>query len=397
MPDEKPPMRISQLADQCVQCGMCLPVCPTYALDGNEAESPRGRIALAAALARGQVTSTPALREHLDHCLGCMNCEKVCPANVEYGELLVQTRALLGPPPERPAQLLTLIQQPKAWARLRRVARWTGFGHWKAWATPLLGRSKARRAALALWPRWSDRPEAVPTVHAPANSTETFALFPGCVASVEDQAAQEAAVTLLQAAGYRVVTLPAFCCGAMDRHDGVSAGADAAAERVRQAWNEAGASALLSVTPGCIGTLRHALPNVRVADPVSLLAERAGTLQFRALHARVALHVPCTQYNVARSDQALISLLRLVPGLDLQPLPRPPFCCGAAGSHMLTFPDRANLLRDKTLRQVATLAPQRLLSSNIGCRMHLAAGMDGDAVPTQHPLVLLAQQLDLSR
>jgi glycolate oxidase iron-sulfur subunit len=60
MPLEKSPTlasagRIVELADQCVQCGLCLPVCPTYRIDRNEAESPRGRIAIAAALARGEV------------------------------------------------------------------------------------------------------------------------------------------------------------------------------------------------------------------------------------------------------------------------------------------------------------------------------------------------------
>jgi glycolate oxidase iron-sulfur subunit len=36
-----------------------------------------------------------------------------------------------------------------------------------------------------------------------------------------------------------------------------------------------------------------------------------------------------------------------------------------------------------------------LLSSNIGCRLHLAAGLaeQGQAIATLHPLVLLAQQL----
>jgi glycolate oxidase iron-sulfur subunit len=211
---------------------------------------------------------------------------------------------------------------------------------------------------------------------------------------VQDAEAERAAETLLRAAGFRVVRLPAFCCGALDAHDGDAAGAAASAARVQQAWRAAGADHLVTVTPGCLGTLRRALPDVRVDDAYRLLAERSDNLHFRPLALRVALHVPCTQANVARSDTALVSLLQRVPDLELKRLPAPPYCCGAAGSHVLQFPERAARLREEMLSAVHTRDVQRLLSSNIGCRLHLAAGLAEQAstLPTMHPLTLLAQQ-----
>ncbi|WP_426702001.1 (Fe-S)-binding protein [Rhodanobacter sp. Col0626] len=398
MPLEKSPMRapagrIAELADQCVQCGLCLPVCPTYALDRNEAESPRGRIAIASALARGLADPTAELRDHLDHCLGCLNCEKVCPAHVQYSQLLVETRAMLGPSARRPRLLLALLSRP-AWLRtLRRLGDRVALPRWKDWLARRLPALSPWRAALR------SLPATTPTAHfqssRPGGNRPRLALFPGCVASVDDAEAQQAAITLLQAVGFQVSVLPAFCCGAMDLHGGATAPAEQAAENVRRAWTASGATELLSVTPGCLGTLRRALPGVDVLDPVQLLATYAESLCFRPLAQRVALHLPCTQINVARTDADVLQLLRRVPMLEVTPLPRPPHCCGAAGSHLLEFPARAAQLRDATLQHVAALEPRELLSSNIGCRLHLAAGSDrhGRTWPTRHPLTLLAEQL----
>src|SRR4249919_275765 len=80
------------LADRCVQCGLCLPHCPTYRLDAAETESPRGRIAYMKAVADGSLAPTALGDLHLDHCLGCRRCEGACPAGVEYGALLLAGR-----------------------------------------------------------------------------------------------------------------------------------------------------------------------------------------------------------------------------------------------------------------------------------------------------------------
>jgi glycolate oxidase iron-sulfur subunit len=391
---EKPQHRIAVMADQCVQCGLCLPVCPTYGLDGNETESPRGRIALAAALARGQVSATTTLREPIDHCLGCLNCQRVCPAAVQYEELLVETRSLLGPSPNRPNLLLGVVKRPKLNRWLQTLARWTAAAKWAPGL--FVGKTNASwRAALSMLPSAS-RSAPITPLYEKAPDLGVVALFPGCAASVQDAEAEHAAEWLLRAAGYRVIRLPAFCCGALDLHDGALANANEAAEKVRRAWSSAKADHLITIAPGCLSTLRRALPDVRVDDAYALLAAHTDRLSFRPSTLRVALHVPCTQANVARSDAALVQLLKRIPHLELERLPAPPYCCGAAGSHVLQFPDRAQRLRDEVLVHINALDVQLVLSSNIGCRLHLAAGLAEHAstLPTMHPLTLLAQQLE---
>ena len=72
-----------------------------------------------------------------------------------------------------------------------------------------------------------------------------------------------------------------------------------------------------------------------------------------------------------------------IPGLDVVVLDAGHGCCGAAGTNMLADPARAATLRDPLLQQLEASGATRLLSANIGCRLHLA---NGTTIPVQHPL-----------
>src|SRR5207244_1031374 len=78
--------------DACVHCGFCLPSCPTYALWGEEMDSPRGRIVLMDEGLRAGSAMTPAVVTHLDRCLGCMACVTACPSGVQYDRLIEAVR-----------------------------------------------------------------------------------------------------------------------------------------------------------------------------------------------------------------------------------------------------------------------------------------------------------------
>jgi len=88
---------VGQAALDCVHCGLCLPVCPTYLQLGDEADSPRGRIYLMRAWAEGRQAPSTGLLTHLDRCLVCRACETACPSGVQFGAMMEDTRAALLP------------------------------------------------------------------------------------------------------------------------------------------------------------------------------------------------------------------------------------------------------------------------------------------------------------
>ena len=93
----------SDLVNACVHCGFCLATCPTYALWGEEMDSPRGRIYLMKLGLEGQVRLDPTFVNHMDNCLGCMACLTSCPSGVQYDKLIEATRAQIERNYPRPA------------------------------------------------------------------------------------------------------------------------------------------------------------------------------------------------------------------------------------------------------------------------------------------------------
>lgn len=377
-------------------CGLCLPHCPTYRVGRTEAESPRGRIALARALAAGTAAPSPGVLEHLDQCLACLGCQTVCPSHVQYEEILVATRAAQ-PRTRRAPGLRWLSRRP---ALLRSLAR---IGHGlraPRWASRLFGRETALGRMAAELPRVPPLPRlgARPV----ATARGRVGLFIGCVASAFDRDTHAAARYLLEALGYDVVA-PASpgCCGALARHAGDLADARADALPTREAFVEAGVDTVITTASGCHGDLRdHALAGtgIRVRDIAEFLAADANfsTLRFRPLARRAALHIPCSVANVTRSAKQIATILQCIPGLDVQPLPDQPRCCGAAGSYFLEHPRIADALRAERTEQIAAAAPDFVLTANVGCRVFLDNALRRDAASPRvvHPVTLLAEQLE---
>ena len=371
------------LADRCVQCGLCLPSCPTYAVDRLEAESPRGRIAWVRHIAQGTLAPTPAGDAHLDHCLACRACESVCPAGVEYGALLVEARSRQR---ERraPGWLQRLMEgvaaRPRMLGTLLSMYRWVPGALRRGLPPPPSPGNRTSTPA----------PAAVPM---PSASESSIAIFSGCVARPYERGLRDAVAALCAATG-STVHEPAgqTCCGALHAHGGNRAKADALAALNRHAFADEGT--VLTLASGCHESVAHALAGeAETIDAIAWLASRASGLEFQPTRMKVALHLPCTQRNVVRSVAALRTLLARVPGLEVVELDSGTGCCGAAGLKMLLDRDRAAEHRAPLVHQFEDSGATLLLSANIGCRLHLAGAT---TAPVQHPLEFLASRLAAS-
>lgn len=380
MPHASPNSALAE-ADRCVKCGLCLPHCPTYQLYSNENESPRGRIALAEALLKNNITFDSAAQAHIDHCLLCQRCEKVCPSQVGYSHLIDTVRELK---PQN-HRLQTLTTQPRLFNMLNRIAQ--TLPQSKSWPTPI-------RLAQALGK--SHKPKAgIYTTH--DNTKGRIGLFLGCATQSNQGNALSASLKLLNALDYEVV-IPRTqsCCGAILQHQGLPQQAGRFGQQNQQAFSE-DLDAIVTTASGCAAHWQQHAFSARALDIVKFLHHSIDwrDVEFKPLEQTVALYQPCTSVNVLGNEGAMVKLLQQIPNIKLQTIGQTGGCCGAAGSHMLYQREQACQLRQPLLDQLAANGANYLVTNNIGCAMHLAEGAFAQdiKIKTMHPVELLAQQL----
>ena len=382
---------------KCVSCGFCNAACPTYALEQNELDGPRGRIALVKGLIAGDGDKAVA-RRHLGRCLSCRACETACPSGVGYAKIAHVGRELSGPAPDPRGRLRRLLYSEAI--RSRGACR--------------LGRAAARYAG-GLLPR-SLRAARAPTPLASlalpaARHERQVAVLAGCAQEGLMPATNVALAQLLDAAGFSANFITTPCCGAIRTHAGRAAAGLGDVRRTLDACRErllAGDHAILVAASGCASFVTEypALlagdePRARTArtvatsivEPAVFLGEHLPALKKRvrlsADAPKIAVHAPCTLTNGMRSGAAFFELLRQI-GFDVQGVDGAPNCCGSAGSYSLFQPKRAAALGQRLAAAIGATAATSVASANIGCVLHMRQQLD---LPVDHWLEICARHL----
>ncbi|MBB4200055.1 glycolate oxidase iron-sulfur subunit [Rhodoblastus sphagnicola] len=390
----------------CVHCGFCNATCPTYALLGDELDSPRGRIYLIKDMLENDRPASADVVKHIDRCLSCLSCMTTCPSGVHYMHLVDHARAHIEKTYRRPwLDRLTrrivghILPRPG----LLRVAISVA-GLLKPIA-PLLPRRL--RPALALAP--FDPPEPSPLeqpriIPAEGRKRRRVGLMTGCAQKALAPQINEATARLLTRHGCEVVIAEgADCCGALNHHLGQDDGLAFARGSIR-AWSReiesGGLDALVINTSGCgvmikdYGFLFRDDPEMadkaqKIAalarDITEIMSEIGLKAPARASGRRVAYHSACTLQHGQKIRDAPKALLEQAGFVVLDP-PEGHLCCGSAGTYNLLQPDLATRLRARKCANLESMQPDMIAAGNIGCILQIGAATQ---LPALHTVELL--------
>ncbi len=370
--------------NSCVQCGLCLPHCPTFRVTGDEAMSPRGRIHLMREVQDNGAPLTPEVLESFETCVQCRGCEPACPSSVPYGHLMERTRETLAD-----AGAITPLWQRAMFAPL---------------ATPVA--LKAGSAALGvakrlkLVPKRLGLPDDLPLRQEPLEPTGTDVyFFTGCVMDAWQRDVHRSGMRVLKAAGIGATPTNelAPCCGALHAHAGLADQTRDLAEQMMGNLRDdkpilvdsAGCGAAMKDYGHLLGTTEAEAFSSRVFDIQEFLADHVGALpQVDPLDLRVAVQDPCHLRHVQRVHLATRTVL--APFVrELVEINDDGLCCGAGGAYSVLQPELAGQIRDRKVNSISAVQPDVVASANPGCSLHLA----GAGVQTLHPMQIVDEAL----
>jgi glycolate oxidase iron-sulfur subunit len=384
----------------CVHCGFCTATCPTYVVLGDERDSPRGRIVLMKDMLEKGGAPTREQVYHIDRCLSCLNCKTACPSSVNYQRLVDQARVHIQEHYRRPlADRLMRYAIAKVMTRPGLVRLGLLLAKIGAPVAKILpGRlgAMARMGAAA-------RPQGPEPVQfpKPAQVKQRIAIMPGCVQGALAPQIDGAVGRVLARRGIELVALDgAGCCGALPHHMGREDDSRAWAKKAIQAFEQGQYDGVLITATGCSSQLKdyaHQFAGDPVWEPRAAkfaaaardFAELCTPLTVTPPQAlRVAYHPACSLQNSLKLNGVGEALLEAA-GFIVTPFAESHLCCGSAGTYSILQPELSGQLRARKLGNIAAAEPDVLVSGNIGCLQHLAAGEGLD-----QPILHIAELLD---
>ena len=402
----------------CIRCGLCLAVCPTYREHLNEIAGPRGRVALARKSLKGELALSPNLMAQMNACFACLACNEICPVGIRPAELTLSMRyvqeqvngsswkqALFGGLIPNPGKLEAATLPLRLYERtgLRKFA-------YRLRLTKLM-RSQVRDLE-AMLPHLPLRPlrHSLPVItEARSQSRVRVGFFLGCAQNLLFAEGSEATVRVLARNGCTVITpREVQCCGMPARGYGRLDLVRVQAKHNVSIFEQAKVEIIVTDCATCGSTLKDyktLLQNddgwarraeafsSRVRDVSEFLAEIPTEKPKGKIERRVTYHDPCHLRRGQKVWQQPRALLSNIDGIDFIELPEADWCCGSAGSQLITHYETSKKVMQRKADNLANTKADIIASGCPGCQMQLNSAVKRHRLDVRvvHPITLLEE------
>ena len=394
---------------KCVHCGMCNATCPTYGINGDELEGPRGRIYLIKDMLENNKPANKKIAQHIDSCLSCYSCMTTCPSGVNYMHLIDHGRNYVEETYKRPfiertfRNILSFVlPRPKVFLTL---AILTKFIKPLSFLMP-----KFLKNSLNLMPdKIPSKKIKTQKIYSPLKGKKIsrVALLTGCVQRVISPEINEATIRLLNRHNVEVVVMPDIdCCGSLNHHLGKKEKAKLSFVKNIESWHEEyllnGLDAIISNTSGCGTTLKdygHIFKNdkemKKKAKKISELTKditeyldenlKLDIKKNEEKKYKIAYHSACSMQHGQKIHDQPKELISKT-GNEVLDIPDGHLCCGSAGTYNILHQKMAKSLLRNKVNNIEKITPDFISTGNIGCMTQISTGT---RIPIIHTVELL--------
>lgn len=371
---------------------------------------------LARKLLEGEVTLSDNLTEQMYRCLACGACNEACPVGNRPADVALQLRWLAQqaePAGWKEIVFHKVLAKPGLMEmgtfplRLYQLAGFRAVANGLGITSLLPRQLRDMERQLPKIPAKTARSQIAPVTEANGKQQARVGFFLGCAQNLLFSEGSTAVVRVLARNGNQVVTPGAAqCCGMPAIGYGDWDALRAFARHNIELFEKLDVDVIVTDCATCGSTLkeyghylakdpqwaeRAAAFSAKVQDISEYLASLDLVKPHGRIEGRVTYHDPCHLVRAQGVSAQPRQLLQMIDGLEFVEMNEADWCCGSAGSQIITHYETSMGVLDKKMANVMATEPDYIASGCPGCQMQLTVGCKRSDLDAKvvHPIQLL--------
>jgi len=363
--------KVQESIDNCIKCGLCLSVCPTFkVLKGSQFGGPRY---LSAELQRHLKEFGKIAYDASYLCTVCRHCEFICPGNVATPAATLFLRQVL--------EDLKLVQKPASDVT-EALQKMLEYGN------PYLIEKEMKG-------EWLEE------INGTAGGKAEILGWVGCTSSIRLPELAQAFYKSLKKAfkeDFTVFGSEEWCCG---KPAFLLGGKDEAIKLANDTIDQikkTGAKVLVTPCPACLSTFRHEYKEwYGLEPPVSKIQHYSefikekmdrGLISFKEISggipSKIIYHDPCELGRGLGIYDEPRAILESIPGITLleyEDRRENSECCGGGGGMFGVYPELSMSIAARKLKEALKLGAQGIVSSCPACMLNFKYAATNYEIP----------------